>query len=367
MIVKKVIIISLLIISGVVNSQNKIIPEFTADAWEVKAKNHEFKEYKGKRALYLDNGKARLKNSSFKNGIIEYDISFEKGRNFAGVHFRIQDKLNYEELYLRPHQSGNDDSIQYAPVINGNGSWQLYHGEGHWAAFNYEFGEWMHVKIVISNTKMDVFIDDMDSPILHVHDLKRELKTGALGFGTFLGATYYANLTYQEIENPTLSTKTNPSDMIEKGTVLNWQVSKAFSSDKLKQITALKNLDITVVQRVLAERSGTLNLSRVSSVSNETNAIIAKFNIDSDSEQLKELHFGYSDKVIVFVNGKAVYTGDNSFRTRDYRYLGSIGYFDTIFLSLKKGKNEIAFALTERMGGWGVKAKLGDNNGIAIE
>ena len=364
---KNVIIISLLIISEGIHAQDKITPAFRADVWEVEAKNHEFKKYKGKRALYLDNGKARLKNSNFKNGIIEYDINFEKGRNFAGVHFRIQEELNYEELYFRPHQSGNADAMQYASVINGNGSWQLYHGKGHWSKFNFKFGKWMHVKLIISDTKMDVFIDDMNTPILHVHDLKRELKTGALGFGTFLGATYYANLRYQEMEKPKLVTKTKSLDVTENGTVINWEVSKAFSSKRLKQKLVLKNVDLSLTEKLSAEPSGMLNLSRVSRVSDETNTVVAKFSIDSETEQLKELHFGYSDKVTVFVNGKPVYAGDNSFRTRDYRYLGSIGYFDTIFLNLKKGKNEIAFAVTERMGGWGLKAKLADDKGITLE
>ena len=355
---KKVIIVSLLIISGAVKAQEKVTATFKEDAWSIEAKNHEFIEYKGKKTLYLDNGKARLKNSNFKSGVIEYDISFEKGRNFVGVHFRIQDALNYEEYYLRPHQSGNDDSMQYTPVINGNAGWQLYSGEGYWSAFNHRFGEWMHVKLIISDTKMDVFIDDMDTPILHVSDLKLEPKAGELGFGTFLGAAYYANLTYQEFENPNLVTEATSSGTPEKGTITDWKVSKAFSAERLKLLTSLADLDVGVANQLAAEASGILNLSRISQVSETTNTVLAMFTVESDSEQLKKLHFGYSDKVIVFVNGKPVYSGDNSFRTRDYRYLGSMGYFDSIYLNLKKGKNEVVFAVTEKMGGWGLKAKI---------
>lgn len=358
---KNVIIVSLLMISGAVKAQDKVTATFQEDVWSIEAKNHEFNEYKGKKTLYLDNGKARLKNTTFKNGIIEYDINFEKGRNFAGIHFRIQDALNYEEYYLRPHQSGNDDSMQYTPVINGNAGWQLYSGEGYWSAFNHRFGEWMHVKLIISDTKMDVFIDDMDTPILHVNDLKLKPKAGGLGFGTFLGAAHYANLTYQELEQPNLVTETTSSKTPEKGTITDWKVSKAFSADRLKQLTSLADLDVAATNQLTAETSGILNLSRISQVSETTNTVLAKFTIESDSEQLKELHFGYSDEVTVFVNGKPVYSGDNSFRTRDYRYLGSIGYFDSIYLNLKKGENEVVFAVTEKMGGWGLMARI-DNN-----
>ncbi len=104
-------------------AQEKTTASFQPDSWDIKAKSHEFKEFQGKQALFLNNGTARLKDSSFKNGIIDYDLNLEQKRNFAGVHFRIQDTTNYEELYLRPHQSGNPDAMQYSPVINGNAAW----------------------------------------------------------------------------------------------------------------------------------------------------------------------------------------------------------------------------------------------------
>ncbi|MEL6916915.1 MAG: hypothetical protein AAFO99_04205 [Bacteroidota bacterium] len=356
--VRGMMIISFLVLSGLIKAQETISAEFQSDAWEIQAKKHQFKKYKGQQALYLENGKARLKNSSFKEGIIEYDVSFTGKRNFVGVHFRIQDTLNYEEYYLRPHQSGNEDSMQYTPVINGDAGWQLYTGEGHWAAFAYRFGEWMHVKLNVSGGRMDVFIDDMETPILHVDELKLKPTAGALGFGTFLGDAYYANLSYRELENPALVTTTTKTRVAEKGTILDWEVSNAFASEKIKSILALSDLDLGTYRKIKPEPSGTVNLSTVSPISEATNTVVARFSVQSDSDQIKELQFGYSDIVTVFVNGTPVYSGNNSFRTRDYRYLGSLGYFDAIYLNLKKGANEIAFAVTERMGGWGIKAKM---------
>jgi hypothetical protein len=65
-----------------------------------------------------------------------------------------------------------------------------------------------------------------------------------------------------------------------------------------------------------------------------------------------------SNKVRVFVNNILIYAGNNRFRSRDYRYLGTLGLFDTIYLPLKVGKNEISFAVTESFGGWGVMAQI---------
>ncbi|MEL6926392.1 MAG: hypothetical protein AAFO94_20280, partial [Bacteroidota bacterium] len=84
-------------------------------------------------------------------------------------------------------------------------------------------------------------------------------------------------------------------------------------------------------------------------------------------EQLKELQFGYSDAAAVFVNDQILYRGKNLFRSRDYRYLGTIGYFDSVYLQLKKGRNEVVIAVAENFGGWGLKAKLENMEGITLE
>jgi len=41
-----------------------------------------------------------------------------------------------------------------------------------------------------------------------------------------------------------------------------------------------------------------------------------------------------------------------------------MGYYDAVYLPLKKDENEIQVALTEKMGGWGLKARLMDMSGI---
>jgi hypothetical protein len=76
------------------------------------------------------------------------------------------------------------------------------------------------------------------------------------------------------------------------------------------------------------------------------------------------LNFGYSDTAKVFVNGKLIYAGNNTYQSRDYRYLGTIGLFDSVVLPLHSGENEILIAVTEAFGGWGVMAELENVDGI---
>lgn len=52
---------------------------------------------------------------------------------------------------------------------------------------------------------------------------------------------------------------------------------------------------------------------------------------------------------------------------RDYRFLGTIGLFDEVYLPLKKGENELWLAVTESFGGWGIKALIEDLAGLTIK
>ncbi|MEM8898118.1 MAG: hypothetical protein AAGC85_08435 [Bacteroidota bacterium] len=343
-------------------AQNTFTAHFTPEEWKVEAEKYEFTTYKGKPALYMENGTALHKEASLQDGIIEFDISFNEARRFMGVHFRKTDPLNYEEFYVRPHQSGNPDATQYTPVFNGNAAWQLYHGEGHSAAYSYNFGEWIHVKLLISGNQMDIFINDMSQPFLHVHELKMELAEGAIGFSNSLSGGYFANLTYTPMDAPQLMSKEKKHSP-EAGIITSWEVSPAFFSGNLKGVNSLKDLpDFKALKWETAETeySGLLNLSRFSEVGPNSNTILVRAQIESDRETVKRIELGYSDQVFAFVNGQLVYSGQNNFRSRDYRYLGTIGFFDAVYVPLKKGKNTVYFAISENFGGWGIKAKISE-------
>ena len=348
-------------------AQEVISAKFSSDAWKVEARNAEFTKIKGKECLYLEHGSAHLTGSDFKLGIIEYDVMFQPGRKFAGLQFRIQDPGNYEDFYMRAHQSGNPDATQYTPVYNGMAGWQLYYGEGHSTAYSYNFGEWIHVRLIVAEKSMEVYVNDMSQPLLHVHDLKRNPESGMIGFWSLLGGAWYANLTYQSLENPPPLTRTVKMGPPPKGSIEEWEVSSAFNAKDLAPLYELDDfagLDMLEWQTLPVEYTGTVNLAQVSPVTQATNTVLVKAIIASDSKQVKRMDFGYSDDVILYVNGKAIYSGQRRFRSRDYRYLGTIGYFDAAYLNLKKGDNEVVFAITGGGGGWGLKAKLENLEGI---
>ncbi len=346
-----------------VNASN--IP-LNSDNFTLEGKEAKFTNYKGKASLLLNDASATLKGVSFTNGVIEYDVAFKEQRNFVGVKFRQQDSKNAEEFYIRPHQSGNPDANQYTPVFNGLAAWQLYH-KGFAGKVNYNFDGWNHVKIVVAGKHGEVYINDMQKPVFSIAEFLHTTESGSISFSSAMTDAYIANVSVEKNDNQRALSMSPKSDKLSLNNyVSNWQVSNSFSGEKLAKTTELNQQEIAQMnwQPLSVDSYGVLNMARVQGINKTKNTAFAKFSIDSNIAQIKGLHFGYSDKIKVFVNNTLVYAGNNSFRSRDYRYLGTIGLFDTIYLPLKAGKNEISFAVSEGFGGWGVLAKFLDSDDV---
>jgi len=67
-----------------------------------------------------------------------------------------------------------------------------------------------------------------------------------------------------------------------------------------------------------------------------------------------------------YLNGRPIFAGRDDYRSRDYRFLGSIGWWDTVFLPLAQGDNELVIAVSETLGGWGVQARFTDPAGLTF-
>lgn len=285
-----------------------------------------------------------------------------------GTFWRRESSGNYENFYIRPHQSGNVDANQYNPVFNGSSSWQLYHGEGYGAPVDYVFDEWMHIKIVVAGNRCEVFIMDMETPTVEISALKRHQKAGQIGLSVanYIDA-YFANFTFTSLDNPVLKGNFKSESKVEKGIVKFWDVSNTFNEKILNNVKSLTNNEMENLSwdKLEAEETGLVNLAMIADIRKD-NTVFARVIIDSDEEQSKEFNFGYSDRVKVFLNDELYYSGSNLYRSRDYRYLGTIGYFDSVHLHLKKGKNILIIAITEEYGGWGLQGKFPNSSGIKI-
>lgn len=342
---------------------------FDMNRWEIQAKESKVLNYLDRQTLYLKSGIAIVKDSQFTDGIIEFDIAFTGERGFMGVFWRMQDDENYEEFYVRPHQSGNPDANQYEPVFNDVAAWQLYHGEGYGAPTKYNFNQWNHIKLVISGKQADVYINDMATPVLFISDQKREIKSGKVGFsvGNFAPG-YYSNFSYTPLNNPSLKGKAKDPKPTPAGTITSWMISNPIDGKALEnkyQLTAIDKQNLTW-KKLKSESTGITNLARLYGVDDVKYTVFAKLTIQSEVDQIKKIRFGFSDEIKVYFNDLLIYGGSDPYQSRDYRFLGTIGYFDELYLPLKKGVNELWMAVSENFGGWGIKALFEDTKGITI-
>ena len=350
---------------------------FDSGRWRFDAAAHRVETYLGRPSLYLEHGIASVAGVNFINGSIEFDMAFSADRGFMGAIWRAQDTKNYEEFYLRPHQSGNPDASQYTPVFHGIEGWQLYHGKRYSVPLVYRFNEWTHFKVVFSGEQAEIYINDMENPVLFVDGLKRRAEAGSIGVNAgFFAPAHFAGFSFTAMESPRLKGKAPDPPPVPAFTLPSWEVSDAFPESALDAAAGTSGgagalaRDFVAARRwtrLAAEPSGLTDLARVQGLEGHDDTVLVRQVLVSSREQVKRFDFGFCDRVRVYLNGRLLFRGDDTPRSRDYRFLGSIGYFDALYLPLAQGENEIVMAISEDVGGWGVQAKLEDFSGIRLK
>ena len=361
------LIIAILCSAHISSAQN-IIPIDTTN-FDINAQSYMIEQYKGHKAIYLQGGSLTPKNTTFTNGTIEFDIFLKKEQAFPGVIFRMTEEQNGELFYMRPHQSGNPDATQVLPVTRGISPWQLYFGERHAFVYNYKYDDWTHVKIVVNDNKAQIFLDHAKEANLS-WNLFHPTQGGTLFFrGGNRSGMHLANIKIDKNKKELIDFKPVERKPI-KGLIPEWQLSDKFEEKLLDNHTTIKSAiaSRTWGKKIQVEEGTAANIARQVSLRNKKpgNTVFTKITINSNSAQTKLFEFGYSDRVVVILNGEPLYRGNNNFRSRDYRYLGSIGLFDAVYLNLKKGNNELLLAVSENFGGWLVTGKFKDPAGIKI-
>lgn len=344
---------------------------FDSDRWVIDAHESELVEFQGLKALKLTGGSAIIPDANLGNGVIEFDVAFESARGYAGGLFHILDPANHERFYVLPARSGLPNANQYEPIINGLENWQLYYGEGFSAAATYPIGEWMHVKIVTSGDRASFYVVESNQPKF-ITTLKLGAQTGGVGVFTQPEApfttAYFANFSYTPSTIPA-RLGSSAEEAAQPGTVTTWQVSQPFAAGAVADKLELSAEDAAgwTWTTATSEPSGLVNLGRMGGVADGNNTVAAKITVTAEAAQIKALKLGYSDSARVYFNGKLIFSGDNGFRSRDFNYIGAIGYDETVYLPVEAGANELLITVTERFGGWGVQARFVDTTGISVE
>ncbi len=342
---------------------------FDSGRWRWHAVEAVVEPHLGRQSLRLRGGVALVADANLSHGMLEFDMAFGRDRGFFGGIWRVQDERNYEEFYIRPHQAGNPDANQYSPVFNGLSGWQLYHGSRYSTTTDYRFDEWVRVRILFAGRRAEIYVGDMTKPLLFVDDLRRETTSGAVGLsaGNFAPA-HFSNVSFVATDAPPIRSRPLPPLTPPANAFTHWEVSDSFPESAVQSDN---ELDSTLLAQrrwtsLAVEPSGVANLARVQGINSASNTAFARLRLQCDHAQLRRLDFGFSDRVRVYLNGRLLFRGDDSYRSRDYRFLGSIGFFDSLYLPLAAGANELLFAVSEDVGGWGIQAQLDNSMGIIV-
>jgi len=342
-------------------------------AWDdprisIEAKDSRVEQYRGRSALVLEKGIAWLDDAGFGDGAIEFDVAAPAVKGFHGVVFRAVDHRDYEHVYIRPHLSGHTDAVQYTPVFHGVSAWQICAGEGYAGAVTIDADRWVHVRLDVAGSKARLSVDgqEVDFP-----GLQRPTAAGGIGLMSSAAPARFANLVVTPFPaddgNP-LASMTVPSVPRPEGLIERWRVSTPFAASRLALPEPLSSTGWSDLRwdTMDATVRGIANLAILRERNRDADTVFAAVTLRAAKAGPATIRFGFSDSVVVYLNGRPIYRGDDTYASRDYRFLGTMGLWDGLILPLEKGDNELRFAVSEGFGGWGVTAQLVAGDGVTV-
>lgn len=344
---------------------------FGGAQWRVGVGEALVQRINGREALRLSSGRVWRDDLQLQDAVIEFDVYFDEAMGFIGPMFRAERDDHFEEFYFRSHLSNKPDTLQYTPVEHGLSAWQIFSDANAIAALPLQFGNWNRVKIVIEGDRADFYFNS-EQPLLHVPDLKTNIARGRVGLrvsgpdGMF---AYFSNFTARPLEaGERVVGVASASPAVPEGLIDSWLVSAPLTEDDIRSALQL-DPDMTQGlhwQALKVERNGIANLARLAPADNGADTVFVRLALESTHRQMKELQFGYSDRVRMYLNGRRLYFGDAGWRVRDYRFLGTVGFFDSIGLDLQEGHNELLVAVSETFGGWAFAGAMSDREGVTL-
>lgn len=342
----------------------------TADRFEVQGEVA-FERFDGRPVMRLGapatgkrlGGAADLKGLEFSTGVIEFDMRLPDAQEFSGPLFRQSTDGHGEYIYWRPHLNGKPDAIQYNPVVNGSLTWQIFTGPGFEAEVRFPLEEWIHVRLDVYPSSASLAIDG--KPALVMPELKSGVKSGALGFASLMGGTYYSNLRVERITEYRDPARPTAAKALPEGIIESWQVSEALTQEDAFTRASKRDWGGIPWHSIAVETNGIANLSKAGPDGDDEHSFVARFTVNSGDGRTVPMQFGFSDDVRIYLNGVPLYEGSDRQNSRDYRFLGHVGFWDTVFVPLKAGTNEVAFVVTDPTnGGTAAAAIIAPSEGI---
>jgi hypothetical protein len=152
---------------------------------------------------------ALVKDSSFRDGIIEVDLAGQPGagasataRGFIGIAFRIQTDGRYEYIYLRPTNGRADDQVrrnhstQYSSYPDFDFARSRQESPEKYESYvDLQPGAWTSYRIEVEGRKARLYVNGAQQPCLIVNDLKLDPHAGGVALWVGPGTEgYFSNL-----------------------------------------------------------------------------------------------------------------------------------------------------------------------------
>lgn len=292
--------------------------------WKILSEHNEPAKYVdtvflGKQCLHLS-GKAQavaIRNgTSLKNVRVDFDVA---GEVMSGVGFRAADEQNYHFLYFRPGYGNTKEAIQYVPVYHGTLNWVLYNYPIYETSADIKPLTWFHVTMEVRNNNMKVFVNGSPSPQMDINLIQSDFNRGGVLLRSMFGSSYFANVRIRQLPE----------------VLSDWQVSEQFPRNKTLDAGYQTLSKVKSWKPARPDQADVVNLGSAFKVPN--GVAIARHSIRSDADAEQLLHFDFSGKLKVFLNGKELYYYEKQKLERIFN-----GTY-IISLPLKKGDNELVF------------------------
>lgn len=323
-------------------------------------------EVEGRAVIRIGRGEPVVSSGiDFASGTIEFDVKPDDETLFVGVLLRRDTGGDAERVYLRPYDTDAWSAVQYDPDIGGSATWQLY------PEFNAEASlprnAWIHVRLEVDGSRLEVFIGDGPNPTMVVPRLRGTTTRGGLGFWATNGVDESPTVAVSRVVvRPALPTRAAaPPPAAPPGTLTTWDVAGPVAAPEKGPV---REVDRSLRwQAVAAEEDGLVSLTRhVGPPPGGARATAwARTTLRAESAGSVPLDIAYSDDVTVFLNGRPLYSGHGGWSTRYPGFFGALRRgFETVWLPLRAGDNELLLAVSDALPfGWGFAARLIEDDG----
>jgi|GEM_PF-254801 len=213
----------------------------------------DLQEVDGRPAYVIDEARGErliwAEDVQFRNGVIEADIKAEG--KYVGLGFRVHSGQHYEAVYFRPRNVNSNDAMKARRAVQ-----YIAHPGYDWfylrdrytdqyeAAAAFTPGQWFHVKLVLRDSLIQVFVDGNETPCLSVKSLNTPLPGGVgLWAGNTSTATV-ANIRIKDDGDAVAASPERPELAFLWDSFKNRRSVRRFKSDPVPEADLLRILDM---------------------------------------------------------------------------------------------------------------------------